>query len=111
MLNLARNGYTADAVKTALHAPNRTMKFRYEILDTTGALKRRSSSIVGGSVKYGALDEIKRTAQRRDRLPERSHQAVRVHSHVRRWIRGVSARRVSLGVFEPEGGRVQHGHA
>jgi len=39
VLSLERNGYTADQVRAALHAPRRQVAFRYELLDKAGAWK------------------------------------------------------------------------
>lgn len=63
MLNLERNGYTADQVRAALHAPRRRLSFRYELLDKAGAHKADLSNVLGGSAEYNALAEIKRTAR------------------------------------------------
>lgn len=63
MLSLERNGYTADQVRAALHAPRRRLSFRYELLDKLGAHKADLTNVLGGSVEYNSLAEIKRTAR------------------------------------------------
>lgn len=63
MQSLARNGYTAEQVRAALHAPNRHIAFRYELLDTNNRFKRRLDNVLAASVSYNALAQIKRTAR------------------------------------------------
>lgn len=63
MQSLSRNGYTADAVKKALHAPNRVIAFRYDLLDSSNRLKRRLDNVLAASVSYDSTAEIKRTAR------------------------------------------------
>ena len=63
MQALARNGYTADQVIAALHAPARTLAFRYELLDSSNRLKAHLTNVLSGSVAYNALADIKRTGR------------------------------------------------
>lgn len=63
MQSLARNGYTAEQVKAALHAPNRKLSFKYELLDNTNKYKRDLTEFISASVSNNALAEIKRTAR------------------------------------------------
>jgi hypothetical protein len=63
MLSLARNGYTEAEVKAALHAENRKIDFRYELLDKNNVKKSDLKNVLGGSIEYNALAEIKRTAR------------------------------------------------
>lgn len=62
MLALSRNGYTADQVKTALHSANRTMHFRYELLNAQNQFKAHLTNVLSGRVSNNALAQIKRTA-------------------------------------------------
>ncbi|MFC4768747.1 hypothetical protein [Effusibacillus consociatus] len=63
MLSLSRNGYTADDVKKALHAANRQLAFKYELLDNTNKHKAWLTNVMPGSkVAYNVFNEIKRTA-------------------------------------------------
>ncbi|MEJ8546634.1 hypothetical protein [Brevibacillus borstelensis] len=62
MQTLARNGYTAEQVKKALHAPHRSLRFRYELLDKQNQLKANLSGVLSGKVSYQSLAQIKRTA-------------------------------------------------
>jgi hypothetical protein len=61
--SLARGDYTAEQVKAALHAPNRTMAFRYDLLDNQNQFKRSLDNVLSGSVANNALAQIKRTAR------------------------------------------------
>lgn len=65
MLSLARNGYTAQEVKDALHGKHgsRFLKFRYELLDKDDNLKGELATVKSGSVSLSFLNEIKRTAK------------------------------------------------
>jgi len=62
MQSLARNGYTTDQVKKALHASNRTMSFRYELLDKQNQFKKHLDNVLSASVANNALAQINRTA-------------------------------------------------
>lgn len=53
----------AAQVRAMLHGPNATFAFRYELLDNTNKLKKRLGNILGASVYYTALADIKRTAK------------------------------------------------
>lgn len=62
--SLARNGYSEEAVKAALHAANRTLDFRFDLLDSAGKFKADITSLVRkGSVHYDSEAQIKRTAR------------------------------------------------
>lgn len=63
MISLAQNGYTAVTVDAALHSANRTLKFRYELLNSSNQLKSSLVKIIGGSVANNAFSQIKRTAR------------------------------------------------
>lgn len=61
---LARNGYSEAAVKAALHAPNRRLSFRYDLLDKAGAFKTDiTGRIRKAAVRYDEDAQIKRTAR------------------------------------------------
>jgi len=60
---LGRNGYTAEEVRVALHAPARTLSFRYQLLDKNNQPKGWLDSVLAASVANNALAEIKRTAR------------------------------------------------
>lgn len=62
MLSLARNGYTADQVKKALHT-GRTLSFRYDLLDNQNQLKKRLDNVLDASISYNSLAESKRTGK------------------------------------------------
>lgn len=62
MLPLARNGYSADQARAALHAPNRTIRFRYELLNAQNQFKANLVTVESGRVGYNSLAQIKRTA-------------------------------------------------
>jgi len=61
--SLSRNGYTVDQVKKALHASNRHLAFRYDLLDSHNKFKRRLDNVLATSVSNNALADIKRTAR------------------------------------------------
>jgi hypothetical protein len=63
MLTLARNGYSADQVRRALHAAHRTMKFRYELLSSSNQFKAHLTNVLSGHVGYNSLAQIKRTGR------------------------------------------------
>jgi hypothetical protein len=63
MLDLARNGYTYKQVQSALHAPNRRLSFRYDLLDKNNNFIRRLDNVISASVSHQALANIKRTAR------------------------------------------------
>lgn len=63
MQTLARGGYSAEQVKAALHASNRKVSFKYELLDSGNRLKKQLDNVLSSSVSYNALAEIKRTAR------------------------------------------------
>jgi hypothetical protein len=61
--SLARNGYPAEQVKKALHSSNRTLIFRYELLDNENNFKRHLDNILSGRIENNALAQIKRIAR------------------------------------------------
>jgi len=63
MQGLARDGFTEDQVKTALHAANVRLSFRYELLDQYNGFKKHLGNILSASVANNALADIKRTAK------------------------------------------------
>ena len=63
MQNLARDGYTEDEVKEALHAAVRQVSFEYHLLDTENLFQRQLTNVKAASVAVGAFDQIKRTAR------------------------------------------------
>jgi hypothetical protein len=63
MQSLVRGIYTAIQVDTALHASNRTMKFRYDLLSSTNAYKAPLTTVISASVANNNLAQIKRTAR------------------------------------------------
>lgn len=62
MLNLSKSGFTHEQIKAALHSSNRTVDFRYELLDVKNRFLRNLTNVTSGSVKQFMLNEIKRTA-------------------------------------------------
>jgi hypothetical protein len=60
---LARNGFTSDQVKQALHSSNRTISFRYELLDASNQYVRTLSGIQDASITQNTESEIQRTAR------------------------------------------------
>lgn len=63
MQALARDGYTAEQVRTALHAANRTLAFRYDLFDSSNNYKGRLTNVLVASISYNSLADIKRTAR------------------------------------------------
>lgn len=65
MQTIARDNYTAEQVKAALHYSNRKIAFRYELLDKNNQYKKALTTVFseGSSINYDLLAEIKRTAQ------------------------------------------------
>lgn len=57
------SGYSTDAVKKALHAANRIIAFRYDLLDKQNNFKSQLNNVLAGSVANNALAQIKRTAR------------------------------------------------
>lgn len=62
MMDLARNGYSADEVRAALLASARHIRFRYELLDSAGSFKANLVGVLACSVANNALADVKRTA-------------------------------------------------
>lgn len=54
--------YTDKEIRKALHSSNRKIDFRYELLDRNNRRIRDLTNVVNGSIDYGMLREIKRTA-------------------------------------------------
>lgn len=63
MQSLARQGFTSEQVRAALHAPSRILSFRYELVDRQNQKLRDLTNVQSGSVEYNAFGEIKRTAK------------------------------------------------
>lgn len=65
MLSLARNGFTAEQVDAALHAPSRRIKFRYDLLDMNNNFKQTLTTVMSDqcSVTMDTTQQIARTAQ------------------------------------------------
>ena len=61
-MDLARDGFTHDAVKAVLHSPNRQIDFRYELLDKDNRKKRDLTNVTSAKIKHSMLAQIKRTA-------------------------------------------------
>jgi hypothetical protein len=64
MLALARNGYTDQEIKDALHGKYgaRNVKFTYKLLDKNNITKGTLTNVIKGGVKYASFNDIKRTA-------------------------------------------------
>lgn len=63
ILNLSRNGFTHTQIVAALHAANRKIAFRYELLDKDNRRKRDLTNVISGEVSLSSLAQIKRTAK------------------------------------------------
>lgn len=63
MQSLAANGYTVDQVKSILHASNRRIAFRYELLDNNNQFKKNLDNVISANVSNDAAAVIKRTAR------------------------------------------------
>ena len=63
MIDLARNGFTHEQIKAALHSSNRQIDFRYELLDSQNHYLQTLTNITGASVSEYMLSQIKRTAK------------------------------------------------
>lgn len=63
MQSLARNEFTVEQVKAALHAANVKLSFRYELLNASNQFIRQLSTVLDASVTFNAESEIKRTAR------------------------------------------------
>lgn len=65
MQELARNGYTNQEIKDALHGKrgNRDIRFRYLLLDKDDNEIKELSTVESGEVSMGQFDTIKRTAR------------------------------------------------
>jgi len=62
-VDLARDGFSHDAVKMVLHSPNRQIDFRYELLDKENRRKRDLSNVTSADISQSMLAQIKRTAK------------------------------------------------
>jgi hypothetical protein len=62
---LARNGYTEEQIKAALHMAqgSRRIDFRYDLLDINNNFIRPLRNVVSGEVSMASLASIKRTAK------------------------------------------------
>ncbi len=63
MQSLAVSGYTEAQVITALHASNRQIAFRYDLLTSANVFKKALTTVTAASVANNSLAEIKRTAK------------------------------------------------
>jgi len=63
MQSLARNGYTAEEVRKALHSPSQTRAFKYELLDKENKVLGQLDNILAASVANNTLAQIKRTGR------------------------------------------------
>ncbi|MFC5528465.1 hypothetical protein [Cohnella yongneupensis] len=63
MQSLARNGFSSAQVKKALHAANRQIDFRYELVNASNQYIRDLTTITEASVSVSIESEIKRTAR------------------------------------------------
>jgi hypothetical protein len=65
MQSLAKSGYSAAAVKLALHAAWGTQQvmFRYALLDNANVYKRDLTNVDSASVSHDALGDVKRKAK------------------------------------------------
>jgi len=63
MQSLAKSGYTEAQVITALHASNRQIAFRYDLLTSANVFKKALTTVTAANVANNSLAEIKRTAQ------------------------------------------------
>lgn len=61
--NIARGGYSADEILAALTADDVTLDFRFELLDSTGAVVRELTTVEAASVSQDAERDIPRTAR------------------------------------------------
>lgn len=62
-MDLSRDGYSHEAVKTVLHSSNAQIGFRYELLDKENRRKRDLTNVVSADINQSMLAQIKRTAQ------------------------------------------------
>jgi hypothetical protein len=63
MWPLAVNGYSATSVMTALHYPSRTWKFKYELINQYGVIKKLLTTIINCKVTQAYTSTIQRTMQ------------------------------------------------
>jgi hypothetical protein len=65
LIPLARDGYTDQQIKDALHGKHgsRKIRFRFDLLDSNEVKKKELSNVLGGEVSFAALNDIKRTAR------------------------------------------------
>lgn len=62
MQTLARNGYTAEQVRAALHGAAPRFTYRYELLDANNQHKADLTTVREATVRYDALADVKRGA-------------------------------------------------
>lgn len=62
-MDLARDGFSHEAVKAVLHSPNRQIDFRYELLDKQNRRLRDLPNVTSASISQSMLAQIKRTAK------------------------------------------------
>jgi len=63
MMQKQQGIYTASQVKASLHAANRELRFRYDLLDGSNVFKRTLNNVLYGHVENNSLANIKRTAK------------------------------------------------
>lgn len=63
ILNLSRNGFPHAQIVAALHAANRKISFRYELLDKQNQRKGDLNNVISAEVSQASLAQIKRTAK------------------------------------------------
>jgi len=93
MQNLAQVGFTRQNIIDALHAGNRHVSFRYELLDSNNLYKADiTNKILSASVGHQALSQTKRTASF-DIIDDETIDFLsdRIKPYVRLVMRGVSS--------------------
>lgn len=65
MIELARDGYSNEEIKEALHGTlgTRSVSFRYELLDKRNNFKSILYNVTGATIDYGVYNDIARTAK------------------------------------------------
>lgn len=87
ILNLSRNGFPHAQIVAALHAANRKISFRYELLDKQNQRKGDLTNVISAEVSQASLAQIKRTAK--FRLTETNNIDFlndRIKPYLRLWI-------------------------
>jgi hypothetical protein len=85
MQALARNGYTAESVKAALHSGVRELHFAYELLNASNLHQGWLGGVIKGAVANNALADIKRKAMFviRDGIDDIDYLSDRIRPHVK----------------------------